>query len=49
MWWPVAALSPAGGGGDRVGRSVLHEEPHLVIGHMAAEHERFSKAEKAPA
>jgi hypothetical protein len=38
-----------GGDGDRVGCSVLHEEPHLVIGHVAAGHERSSKAEKAPA
>jgi hypothetical protein len=27
---------------------MLHEEPHLVIGHVAAGHERSSKAEKAP-
>lgn len=40
---------PGGGNRDRVGRSVLHEEPHLVIGHMAAGHERSSEAEKAPA
>ena len=26
--------------GERIGRSVLHEEPHLVIGHVAARHER---------
>jgi hypothetical protein len=38
-----------GGDGDRVGCSVLHEEPHLVIGHVAAGHERSSEAEKAPA
>jgi hypothetical protein len=37
------------GDGDRIGCSVLHEEPHLVIGHVAAGHERSSKAEKAPA
>jgi hypothetical protein len=42
---------PGAGGsdGDRVGCSVLHEEPHLVIGHVAAGHERSSEAEKAPA
>ena len=42
---------PGAGGGDRdrVGRSVLHEEPHLVIGHVAAGHERSSEAEKTPA
>ena len=34
---------------DRVGRSMLHEEPHLVIGHMAAGHGRSSETEKTPA
>jgi hypothetical protein len=43
------AESGAGGGdGDRGVRAMLHEEPHLVIGHVAAGHERSSKAEKAP-
>ena len=38
----------AGGGhGDRGVRSMRHEEPHLAIGHMAAGHERSSKAETA--
>ena len=41
---------PGAGGGhrDRVGGSMLHEEPHLVIGHMAAGHERSSETEKTP-
>jgi hypothetical protein len=39
----------SGGNGNRVGRSMLHEEPHLVIGHMAAGHACSSEAEKAPA
>ncbi len=38
-----------GGQGDGIGRSMLHEEPHLVIGHMAAGHGRSSETEKAPA
>ncbi len=36
------------GDGDRGVRAMLHEEPHLVIGHVAAGHERSSDAEKAP-
>ncbi len=34
--------------GDRVGRTVGHEEPHLVIGHVAAGHGRSSRWRKRP-
>jgi hypothetical protein len=42
---------PGAGGGDgnRGGHAMLHEEPHLVIGHMAAGHAGSSEAGKAPA
>ena len=37
-----------GGHGDRVGRTMRHEEPHLVIGHVAAGHGALLTMEKAP-
>jgi len=37
-----------GGDGDRGGRAMLHEEPHLVIGHMVAGHAGSSEQGKHP-
>jgi uncharacterized Zn-binding protein involved in type VI secretion len=37
-----------GGDGDRGGRAMRHEEPHLVIGHMAAGHAGSSEQGKHP-
>lgn len=36
------------GDGDRVSRTVGHEEPHLAIGHVAAGHGRSSRRRKRP-
>ncbi len=41
-----AKSRPRRGDGERIGRSVLHEEPHLVIGHVAARHERSPEVGK---
>ncbi len=44
-----AKSRPRRGDGDRIGRSVLHEEPHLVIRHVAVRHERSPRSrERAP-